>query len=146
MSVKSVCGRNRPVSLFNKWCDNAIKTQFQSHPPPLSLWRAVLPWVSCLEFSLQRFISFFCCAVTPQKHPSSSVPLCSSFSTKSWYICQLTIYLMQQTLIATSERFFIRYCAAVQILPSLARSFREKMVQQRVVRAEPPHVMLVLLQ
>lgn len=80
---------------------------------------------------------FLFCTVTLLNTPGTPIQLSwgrRGLSAQSGYLCQLTVYLMQQTLIATSERSFIRYCAALRILPSLAGSFREKTVQQRAVR------------
>lgn len=95
------------------------------------LWRALESWKcapvsgSPLSFVLSPF------SHAPLMH--TSVPRSWGLLrllAKSWYPRKLTTYLMQHTLIATSERFFIRYCAAPQRVPSLARNSREKTLQQ----------------
>lgn len=98
-----------------------------------SLRYVMCPWI--VEMCSCKQVSFIFCIVTLLNVPIMHTSVPHSWGllrllAKSWYPCKLTTYLMQHTLIATSERFFIRYCAALQSVPSLAQSFREKTLQQ----------------
>lgn len=103
------------LSLFNRMLPTT----------PFHSLSTVRPWLS--ETNYREQVSLFCCIVSLPSVPETPVQLCptelrsSRLSAKSWYPLKLPTYLMWQTLIATSERFFIRYCTVLQNL-TLPRS------------------------